>query len=318
MAVTAGFENPAVLLGLLCVPALYALYRRVLSGRRAAAMSFSSLSLVRSALGGRSSRRGGALFALSLGAASLLVVGLAGPHLPLEQSREGVNVVLVIDVSGSMQVSDYPPSRLEAAKASARILLDSLEPRDHAGIVTFESGATTAAFLSPHKDRVADLLAGIAPREGQTAIGDGLSLGVEMATSIPNKKKVVILLSDGVSNAGVISPAEAVAFARANSIQVHAVGLGSDGDAVLGYDVFGRPQYAELDEETLQAIATQTGGRYFKSVDARTLNEIYAEIGGEIEREVEETDVSRWLFAAALAVFGVQMYARYGRGRVIQ
>ena len=300
------------------MPVLYVLYRRVLSSRKAAAMSFSSLSLVKAALGGRGSRRGSALFALSLAAAALLIVGLAGPHLPLEQSREGVNVVLVIDVSGSMQANDYPPSRLEAAKASARILLESLEPKDHAGIVTFESGSTTAAFLSPHKDRVIALLAGIAPREGQTAIGDGLSLGVEMATSIPNKKKVVILLSDGVSNAGVISPAEAVAFARANSIQVHAVGLGSDEDVVLGYDVFGRPQFAELDEATLQAIADRTGGRYFKSVDAQTLDEIYAEIGGEIEREEEETDVSRWLFAAALAVFGAQVYMRYGRGRVIQ
>lgn len=307
-----------MLLALLGMPALYVLYRRVLSSRRAAAMSFSSLSLVKAALGGRRSRRGSALFALSLAAAALLVAGLAGPHLPLEQSREGVNVVLVIDVSGSMQANDYPPSRLEAAKASARILLESLEPKDHAGIVTFESGATTAAFLSPHKDRVTGLLANISPREGQTAIGDGLSLGVEMATSIPNKKKVVILLSDGVSNAGVISPAEAVAFARANTIQVHTVGLGSDDDVVLGYDVFGRPQFAELDEATLQAIAEQTGGRYFKSVDAETLDEIYAEIGDEIEREEEETDVSRWLFAAALAVFGVQMYMRYGRGRVIQ
>ena len=314
----AGFAHPEVLLALLCMPALYLLYRRVLSSRRAAAMSFSRLSLVRSALGGRGSKRGHALFAASLVAASLLVVGLAGPHLPLEQSREGVNVVLVVDVSTSMAVSDYPPNRLEAAKASARTLLESLEPKDHAGIVTFWSGATTAAFLSPHKDRVIDRLGEIDVRRGNTAIGDGLSLGVNMATSIPNKKKVVILLSDGANNDGIISPAEAVAYARANSIQVHTIGVGSDDDVVLGYDVLGRPQFAKLDEAALQAIAEQTGGRYFKSVDVQTLDSIYSEISDEIEREEEESDVSRWLFAAAIAALGAQMYMQYGRGRVIQ
>ena len=110
------------------------------------------------------------------------------------------------------------------------------------------------------------------------AIGDGLSLGIDMATSIQNQKKVLILLSDGVSNAGVISTSEAISFAKSNNIQVYTVGLGSNGKTLLGYDFFGNPQYAELDENTLKSIADKTGGKYFKSVDPKTLNEIYQNI----------------------------------------
>lgn len=315
----AGFGSETALLALLAIPALYALYARILSRRKRDAIRFGSLAFVKSAMGDRRrSRRHSAVFLLSMAVVGLMVLGFADPRIELEQSREGVTVVLVIDVSGSMQAQDYPPSRLEAAKGSARILLESLHAQDHVGIVTFETGATTAAYLSPHKDRVAEKLAVISPREGKTAIGDGLSLGIDMATSIPNKKKVVILLSDGVNNAGVITPSEAVAFAQSSDIQVHAIGLGSEGRIVLGYDRFGQPQYAELDEETLRAIAQQTGGQYFKSVDVETLDEIYGNISRDIKREKEETSIAEWFFAAALAVFGSQTYLRYGRGRVIQ
>ena len=217
-----------------------------------------------------------------------------------------------------MQATDYQPTRLEAAKKSAEILLKSLSEKDHAGIVTFESGATTAAYLSPYKEKVIEKLRNIAPRNGQTAIGDGLSLGIDMATSIPNKKKVVILLSDGVSNAGVISPKEAVAFAKANKIQVYTIGMGSEGKVVLGHDWFGRPQYAELDEQTLKQIAQATGGRYFKSVDDKTLNEIYKNISKDIKREKEETNIKDWFFIADIFLFLTYFYLRYGGRRVIQ
>jgi Ca-activated chloride channel family protein len=247
-----------------------------------------------------------------------MIIGFANPHIPLEQSKEGVNVVLVIDVSGSMQATDYKPDRLEAAKNSAKILVDSLPPKDNAGIVIFETGATTAAYLTPNKDKVIEKLSNIAPTNGETAIGDGLSLGIDMATSIQNKKKVVILLSDGVSNAGVISPSEAVAFAKSNNIQVYTIGLGSYGKTVLGYDFFGRPQYAELDEDTLKAIAEKTGGKYFKSVDIKTLNEIYQNISNDIKREKEETNIKDWFFVFAFGIFFLQIYLRYGRGRIIQ
>ena len=315
----AGFDSALILIALIVIPGLYVLYSKISAKKKKEAIKFSNLAFIKSAIGDKKkSRRDSWLFILSLAAIGLMIIGFADPHIPLEQSKEGVNVVLVIDVSGSMQATDYTPNRLEAAKDSARILLESLQLKDHAGIITFETGATTAAYLSPYKDKVIEKLSSISPKEGNTAIGDGLSLGVDMATSIPNKKKVVILLSDGVNNAGVISPYEAVAFAKSNDIQVYTIGLGSEKKVLLGYDFFGRAQYAELDENTLKAIAQQTGGKYFKSVDKQTLDEIYQNISKDIKREKEETNIKEWFFAAALGVFFLQLYLRYGRGRIIQ
>ncbi|MBW2974355.1 VWA domain-containing protein [Candidatus Woesearchaeota archaeon] len=315
----AGFQDPWVLVFLVSVPLLFYLYKKIIEKKKKDAIRFSNIGFIKSALGNKKkSRRNDILFFLSLLVLALMIIGFSNPHIPLKQAKEGVNVVLVMDISGSMQAQDYTPTRLESAKRSAEILLRSLKDKDHAGIVTFESGATTAAYLSPYKEKVIEKLRGIAPREGKTAIGDGLSLGIDMATSIPNKKKVVILLSDGVSNAGVISPAEAVAFAKANNIQVYTIGMGSEGKVVLGYDWFGNPQYAELDEATLMAIARETGGRYFKSVDHKTLDEIYKNISEDIKREKEETNIKDWFFLAALIAFLSYLYLNYGGKRIIQ
>ena len=313
-----GFDTPYVLAFLIAVPLLYVAYKRFSEKRKKDAMKFSNISFVKSAIGGKRSRRHEFIFYLTLLVVALMIIGFADPHLPLTQTKEGVNVVLVIDVSGSMKANDYTPTRIDAAKASAQTLIDSLDPKDDVGIVTFASGATTAAYMSPYKDKVVEKLNNIAATDGSTAIGDGLSMGVDMATSIPNKKKVVILLSDGVNNAGVISPDEAVAFARSSKIQVYTIGLGSNGNVLLGYDWFGNPQYAELDENTLMGIAQGTGGKYFKSVDPTTLREIYQSIGNDITRENEETNIKEWFFASALIVLILTMYLQYGPRKVIQ
>jgi len=315
----AGFEHELVLLFLLVIPGLFYLYHKVLVKKKKAAIQFSNLSYLKSAIGNKKySKRDSFLFYISIGVVIFMIIGFADPHIPLDQTKEGVNVVLVLDVSGSMQANDYLPSRLESAKNSAEILINSLQPKDNVGIVTFETGATTAAYLSPYKDKVIEKLHDILPREGKTALGDGLSLGIDMATSVPNKKKVAILLSDGVTNAGVITPDEAVSFAKSNNIQVYTIGLGTADKVVLGYDYFGNPQYAELDESTLKAIAEQTGGKYFKSVDSNTLNNVYKNISQDIKREKEETSIKEWFFAVALGLFFVQLYIRYGKGRIIQ
>ena len=314
-----GFDNSFILFFLLVIPALFYLYNKILTKKKKAAIKFSNLSYIKSAIGDKKkTKRDSLLFYISIAVVALMIIGFADPHIPLEQTKEGVNVVLVIDVSGSMQATDYPPNRLESAKSSAEILLHSLQPKDNAGIVTFETGATTAAYLSPYKDKVIEKLQDILPREGKTAIGDGLSLGIDMATSVPNKQKVVILLSDGVNNAGVITPREAIAFAKSNDIQVYTIGLGSENKVVLGYDYFGRAQYAELDETTLKAIADNTGGKYFKSIDSQTLENIYKNISKDIKREKEDTSIKDWFFVTSLGLFFVQIYMRYGKGRIIQ
>jgi Ca-activated chloride channel homolog len=314
----AGFYNPLWLLGLLSIPVIYYLHFLATKRKKTEAMAFSRVAFLQSALGstGRS-KRPQILFIIALAILALLFIGLADPHIPLEQTKEGVNVVLVIDDSGSMQASDYQPTRIEAAKNAAGILLSSLDAKDNAGIVLFESGATTAAYLSPDKDRVREKLMSITPKTGQTALGDGLALAVDMAKSLPSKKKVIVLLSDGVNNAGVISPAEAVGFAQSAGIQVFTVGMGSDQPTVLGYDWMGNPQYATLDEATLRSIAEKTGGTYFKSVDSQTLSQIYSGLNEQITREKEETSIKDFFFIGALILLLAELYLRYGKGRII-
>lgn len=314
-----GFYDPVWLAGLILIPVLAAVYFWMMRQKKKEAIRFSRLAFVKSALGDvKKSKRSHLIFAIALLAIAFIVIGLANPHIPLEQTKEGVNVVLVIDDSGSMQATDYQPTRIEAAKSAGDILIKSLDAKDYAGVVIFESGATTAAYLSPDKDRVREKLASVSAKNGQTAIGDGLALAIDMAKSIPNRKNVVILLSDGVNNAGVISTDEAVAFARNAGIQVYTVGMGSSQPVVLGYDWLGNPQYAQVDEATLKSIAEKTGGTYFKSVNDQTLREIYSSLNQQITREKEETSVAGIFFAGALVLLCLELWLRYGRGRIIQ
>lgn len=314
-----GFYSPEWLLGLLLLPVCWYYIQNSAKKRKQEAMAFSRVSFLKSALGDvTKSRRPRILVILILASIGFIFIGLADPHIPLEQTKEGVNVVLVLDDSGSMQATDYSPNRLEAAKSAAKELIEDLDPKDYTGIVVFESGASTASYLSPDKDAVIENLENIMEKDGATAIGDGLALGINMADSIPNRKKVVILLSDGVNNAGVITPEEAIQFARDSDIQVFTIGMGSDQPVVLGYDWFGNPQYAELDEATLKNIAESTGGEYFKSVDDRTLNEIYSNLNSEIKREKEDTSIAFVFYIGALVLLFAEVYMRYGRGRIIQ
>lgn len=296
------FENPLWFIALLLIPALYYFYIKSIKKKKAAAIKFSSISLIKEA-GLNKSKAKEVLFFMNVLLIILLVIALADPHIPLERTKEGVNLVIVMDVSGSMAAADYKPTRLDAARESARLLINGLQSKDNVGIVIFSGGATTSAYLSPYKDKVLLKLAAIKQTEGETALGDGLALAVDMAASVPNKNKVIILMSDGMNNAGIISPDEAVRFAWTSDIRVYTVGVGS--------------KDADLDEATLQMIAKETGGQYFKSVDTSTLSRIYSELPKKIEREPEDTSIKDWVILASVGVLLAELYLRFGRYRIL-
>ncbi|MGM5488266.1 MAG: vWA domain-containing protein [Nanobdellota archaeon] len=304
------FINPQYLWGLLLLPIMGYVYYRALKRRDARAFQFSHVQSLKKF--GKSWRRHIMIILAGFLVLSL-VLALADPHIPLKQTKKGVNAVLALDVSGSMKAEDYSPNRMDAAKIAADTLIDQLKPKDKVGIVVFQSGATTAAYLTSLKERALDKLSSVQARDGRTAIGDGLGLAIDMVTSIPNKKKVVILLSDGVNNAGVIKPQEAIAYAQENNIQVFTVGMGSEGKTIIGRDWMGRPQYAELDEKLLQQIAQETGGDYFKAVNEQTLTDIYDKLSEKIEREKEDTSIKDWFILLALLIMGVMLYLESGR-----
>lgn len=312
------FEQPQWLILFAIVPMVYYLYRAGEQKKKAAAIKFSNVSLLRSAMSGRDAGyRSRVIFYVNLIVLISVIFALSDPFIVLPHKGEGVNVVLSIDVSGSMSAPDYKPTRMEAAKRSAKIFVDSLLPTDRAGIVIFSDGATAQSFLTTSRDRTVANLMAIGAQQGRTAIGDGLALSVDMVTSVESKKKVVILLSDGVNNAGIVSPAEAVSFAKAQDIKVYTVGMGSNGQVEMGRDFFGRPIYAEFDEATLQMIARETGGEYFKSVDDNTLDKIYKSLSEKIERKNQETSTRVWFMMVAFVLFSVNLYLRYVKYRVL-
>ena len=306
--------EPLWLAGLAVVPLMWYLAKKARESKKRQAIKFSSLAGIK--ISGGKSRKDRVFLYLTLLSIAMLFIGLADPHIALTQKKKGVNVVLAIDTSGSMGAQDYEPNRLESAKKSARTLVESLNPEDAVGIVVFSDGAATTAYISQLRERTKEKLAAVELKGGRTAIGDGLGLAIDMVTSIPNKKKVVILLSDGVNNAGVITPEEAIEFAKSESIMVYTIGVGSEEQMILGYDWFGNPQYAELDEGTLKKIAQKTGGEYYKAVNSETLEEIYAKLPEKIKREKENTSIKNWFIMAALLLIGTEMYLRYGRYRI--
>jgi Ca-activated chloride channel homolog len=315
-----GFYNPWWLLCLIAIPVLYWLYLRADRRKKSEALLFSRVSTALAAtqeMKGWWKKRQKILFFLSLLAIGLLIVGLGDPHIPLDQTKEGANVVLALDISGSMNAADYPPSRLESAKSAAKVLLSQLDRKDNAGIVVFESAATTAAYLTPDRDRVVNRLDAIHSRNGPTALGDGLALAADMASSLPNKKKVVILLSDGVSNAGMVSPQDATKYARNNNVQVYVVGIGSNNPVAPESGQPGDAASGSVDEVTLNRIARETGGSYFRSVDDSTLHDIYRGLNSEIVREKEETSLKDLFIAGGIVVLLAGLYLRYGRLRII-
>ncbi len=200
----------------------------------------------------------------------------------IQMPREARNIVLAVDVSGSMQEQDFDVqgravSRMALVKA---VVADFLAKRkqDNIGLVLFGTEAYTYAPLSFDNKTLQELLkeANVGVAGEMTAIGDGLAVSVYNAAQVPAKSRIVILLSDGTSNAGSVSVQNALTFAQKQGVKVYTIGVGSQSRFVQ--DAFGfmlaNPD-SSLDEETLSEIAKQTGGRYFRAKSTTDLQEIY-------------------------------------------
>ena len=286
------FRHPLLLLLLLLVPALAWLrYAR----RRQAPLAFSDgaalLGLPRSPwLPLR--RLPPALFAAGL---VFLVAAAARPQKGMSESRvetEGVDIVLVVDTSTSMRADDFSTAtkrmdRLDAAKAVLAQFIQA-RPDDRLGIVAFAAMpytiaplTTDHAWLMLQMDR---LQTGML--EDATAIGDALASGVNRLRDSQAKTKLVILLTDGINNAGRLSPADAAQAAAALGIKVYTVGAGSDQPRAAG--LFGFVQGgSEIDEATLKKIAEITEAKYFRATDLKSLEETYKAID-----EMEKTKIA--------------------------
>jgi Ca-activated chloride channel homolog len=311
------FEYLYALLLLLIIPGLYFLYHKYNKEKKDSILKFSSLKIIKKSVMGKNFLRKHLPFVLMMGILGLAIVGLANPQIPTLSVEKGINLSIVLDGSESMAASDYEPTRLDAAKKAISNLISRIDSQNNVGVVIFESGATTISYLTPDKEKSLNAISSIQQGQGATAIGDGLALGIDMASSIPDKKGIIILLSDGVHNSGFVTPDEAIEYAKVNNIQIHTIGLGSVEPVYLRDDIYGDPQYAELDEETLVIIAQQTGGNYYKSLDEQTLNEIFVSISSNLDYEMEYSTIRDWFIAAAIGLLLLDAYIIYGRYRIV-
>ena len=238
-------------------------------------------------------------FVLRAAAFALLVVALARPQ-DVEQNvrtnTEGIDIMLAIDVSGSMLARDFKPDRITAAKEVAGSFIAD-RYGDRIGLVAFAGEAFTQSPLTTDQSTLQTLLARIRSGliEDGTAIGNGLATAVNRLRESEAKSKVIILLTDGVNNRGEIAPLTAAEIAKAQGIRVYTIGVGTEGMAPYpAIDMFGNitfvNQKVEIDEKTLTAISDMTGGKYFRATDKAKLKAIYDEINQLEKSKVEVTE----------------------------
>ena len=225
-------------------------------------------------------------FGLRVVAILLLSLALARPQLSnrwSSQSTEGIDIMMALDISGTMQAEDLRPTRLEAAKAVAEEFVLA-RPDDQIGLVVFAGESFTQCPLTTDHAVLVNLFRSVkfGMIEDGTAIGLGLANAVNRMKDSPTKSKVIILLTDGSNNRGDIAPLTAAQIAQTFGMRIYTIGVGSYGPAKIKVDTpYGKQEMTlenEFDESTLRQIATQTGGEYFRATDNKSLKAIYEQI----------------------------------------
>jgi len=232
----------------------------------------------------------------------LLLIALAGPRKLLAQSplnSEGIDIVLALDVSGSMSAEDYlingqRISRLDIIKQTVEKFVGQ-RPNDRLGLVVFGSQAYTVCPLTTDHAWLLENLRQVRMGliQDATAIGSGIATSLLRLKKSKAKSRIIVLLTDGVNNSGKISPLDAATMAQALGIKIYTIGAGTTGIVPFPVtDAFGNRHYEQaqfdLDEGTLKKIAAMTGGEYFRAADTESLRHIYSEIDKLEKTKIEE------------------------------
>lgn len=288
------WKNPEFLYLLLLIPLLIAWYwfREKDSTPE---VRFSGLQYFRGFSQNTKARLRHSLFILRLLVISLLIIAMARPQSTSSKQNiniEGIDIVLAMDVSGSMMARDFTPDRIGAAKNIAADFIEH-RPNDRIGLVIFSGVAFTQAPLTLDHSMLLTLLKEVRSGmvEDGTAIGDGLATAVSRLQDSKAKSKVIILLTDGVNNMGAIDPLSAAEMAKLYGIRVYTIGIGTQGYAPYPvqtpYGVQMQQMKVQIDEALLQKIAQSTGGEYFRATDTPSLKKIFGEINKLEKSKIE-------------------------------
>ena len=241
------------------------------------------------------------LFALRVLSIAMLIIVLARPQSSNSyhnEITEGIDIVMALDISGSMQAEDFKPNRLEAAKEVASNFVSGRQ-NDKVGLVIYAGESFTQCPLTTDHRVIQNLFRDIQPGmlEDGTAIGMGLATAVQRIKDSETKSKVIILLTDGENNSGEIAPLTAAEIAKTFDVRVYTIGVGTIGMAPFPVQtVFGK-QYQQMevkiDEELLQGIADMTGGKYFRATDKDNLKAIYEEIDQMEKTRIEVREYTK-------------------------
>ncbi len=241
------------------------------------------------------------LFVMRLMALALLIIALARPQTSSSRQDiaiEGIDIVMALDISGSMLAEDFRPNRLEAAKEVAMQFVAG-RPDDRIGLVIFSGEAFTQCPLTRDHAVLANVFQSIRTGmiEDGTAIGDGLATAVNRLKDSKAISKVIILLTDGENNMGAMDPSSAAEIARMFGIRIYAIGVGTIGMAPYPFRTPFGTQYqnveVRIDEPLLKSMAEQTGGQYFRATNNQKLKAIYDEIDQLEKSKIDVTEFTR-------------------------
>jgi Ca-activated chloride channel family protein len=306
-------------------------------GRRGpvAAIEYSDVSLARNVARASRSRIGALVWALPLLAGALMILGLARPqraHSRTEVSANGIDIVLDLDVSGSMQALDFQidhqrVNRIEVVKSVVSKFIDQ-RPDDRIGLIAFAGAPYLVSPITLDHDWLQQNLerVTVGAADDGTAIGSAIAASVNRLRLTTAKSKVVILLTDGVNNTGKIQPLAAAEAAKAMGVKIYTVGVGVRGDAPIPvHDAVGNTRLVmakvDVDEKTLQAVAEETGGKFYRATDTDSLEKIYEQINqfeksAQTVQKFERTqELYPWILIPALAILGLSLMLQHTRLR---